>query len=194
MHFVLFLNTKCIDSIGQVSWLLQPTPFLETYRIFNMRHFNYFIASWLVFLLAACAMDPNAGGGALNSNAAKVHIYTPDEQAGMSATGTIPTMLAPSEVRAHFENLQNGKASKPTGEVNYCDAGLAQLIQMRRKEALNAIAESCGGEDKYRITHEGLGDVKARYVGSVQLTPSCTRSKVVIFRCTGALPKPDMRK
>lgn len=142
--------------------------------------------------LSGCALDPNAGGGVLTSNAAKVHIYTPEEQAGMTESGTIPTMLAPSEIRAHFENA--GKVTKPTGEVNYCDAGLAQLIQARRNEALTAIAQACGGETKYQIRHEGLGDVKARYVGNLKITPSCNRSKVVVFRCTGAQPKPDMRK
>lgn len=143
-------------------------------------------------LVFGCALDPNAGGGAFTANAAKAYIYTPEEQAGMTPEGTIPTMLAPSEIRAHFENA--GKVTKPTGEVNYCDAGLAQLVQMRRNQALAAIAQACGGDDKYQIRHEGLGNVKARYVGSFQLTPGCTRSKVVIFRCTAAQPKPDLRK
>jgi hypothetical protein len=143
-------------------------------------------------ILSGCALDPNAGGGAFTPNAAKAHIYTPEEQAGMTAEGTIPTLLTPSEIRAYMENAN--KVTKPTGEVNYCDAGLAQLIQMRRNEALAAIAEACGGETKYQIRHEGLGNVKARYLGNFQLTPSCTRSKVVVFRCTGAQPKPEMRK
>lgn len=146
----------------------------------------------LAIPLSGCALDPNAGGGVLTSNAAKVHVYTPEEQAGMTESGTIPTMLTPSELRAHFENA--GKVTKPTGEVNYCDAGLAQLIQARRNEALAAIAQACGGDTKYQIRHEGLGDVKARYVGNFKITPSCNRSKVVVFRCTGAQPKPDMRK
>jgi hypothetical protein len=143
-------------------------------------------------VLCGCALDPNAGGGALTANAALVHIYTAEEQAGMTPEGTIPTMLTPSELRAHFENA--GKVTKPTGQVNYCDAGLAQLIQRRRNEALAAVAQACGGETKYEIRHEGLGNVKARYLGNFKLTPDCTRSKVVIFRCTGAQPKPDMRK
>jgi hypothetical protein len=150
------------------------------------------IAVLLTMLLTGCALDPNAGGGLLTSNAAKVYIYTPEEQAGMTPEGTIETMITPSEIRERFKNA--GKVVKPTGEVNYCDAGLAQLIQARRNEALGAIAQACGGESQYQIRHEGLGDVKARYLGNFKLTPSCTRSKVVIFRCTGAQPKPDMRK
>ena len=55
--------------------------------------------------LSGCAADPGARGGVLFSNAAKVtHIYTPEEQANMTAEGTIPTMVAPSELRAYFEN------------------------------------------------------------------------------------------
>ncbi len=142
--------------------------------------------------LVGCAIDPNAGGGMFSSNAAKAYIYTPEEQANMTAEGTIPTMLTPSEVKELFANKK--KITKPTGDVNYCDAGLSSLVQARRNQALAAIDEACGGKDQYSIRHEGLGNVKARYVGNVQLTPSCNQSKVIIFRCSGAQPKPDMRK
>ncbi|MBX9612303.1 MAG: hypothetical protein K2X51_11845 [Burkholderiales bacterium] len=141
---------------------------------------------------AGCAADPGGSGGLLSSNAAKVYIYTPEEQAGMTPEGTMETMMTPSEIRERFKNA--GKVTKPTGEVNYCDAGLPQLVQSRRNEALAAIAEACGGDDQYRIRHEGLGNVKARYLGNFKLTPSCTRSKVIIFRCNGVQPKPDSRK
>lgn len=145
--------------------------------------------------LAGCAADPGGGGGVgglFSSNAAKVYIYTPEEQAGMTPEGAMETMMTPSEIRERFKNA--GKVTKPTGEVNYCDAGLPQLVQSRRNEALAAIAEACGGEEKYSIRHEGPGNVKARYLGNFQLSPSCTRSKVVIFRCNGVQPKPDSRK
>lgn len=146
----------------------------------------------LAVLLSGCALDPGARTGGLFSNAAKAHIYTPEEQANMTADGTIPTMVAPSELRAYFENAK--KATKPTGEVNYCDAGLSSLVQSRRNEALAAIDDACGGKDQYSIRHEGPGHIKAHYAGNIQLTPSCNRSKVIIFRCSGAQPKPDMRK
>ena len=142
--------------------------------------------------LAGCAIDPNAGGGAFSSNAAKAYIYTPEEKANMSDRGTIPTMLTPSEIREFYKNA--GKDTKPTGEVSYCDAGLAQLVQSRRNEALAAIDAACGGKNQYSIRHEGEGAPKARYVGNFQLTPSCTRGKNIIFRCSGVQPKPDMRK
>lgn len=146
----------------------------------------------IALALAGCATDPNAGGGMFSSNAGKAYIYTPEEQANMTTDGTIPTMLTPSEVKELFSNPR--KITKPTGEVNYCDAGLAALVQSRRNEALAAIDAACGGKDQYSIRHEGLGNVKARYAGNIQLTPGCTRSKVIIFRCNGAQPKPDMRK
>jgi hypothetical protein len=142
--------------------------------------------------LSGCAIDPIARGGILSTNAAKAYIYTPEEQANMTESGTIPTMLTPSEVKELFSRKQ--KVEKPTGEVNYCDAGLSSLIQARRNEALASIDEACGGKDQYSIRHEGLGNIKARYVGNVQLTPGCARSKVIIFRCNGAQPTPDMRK
>ncbi len=146
----------------------------------------------LVVTLSGCALDPGSRGGGMFSNAATAYIYTPEEQANMTSKGVGSTMLLPSEIREAFKNAR--KETKPTGEVNYCDAGLSQLVQARRNEALAAIDEACGGKDQYSIRHEGLGNVKARYVGNFQLTPSCTRSKVIIFRCSGAQPKPDMRK
>lgn len=142
--------------------------------------------------LSACAVDPGAGGGLLNSNAAQAYIYTLEEQENMTENGTLPTMMTPSEVEAMF--ARKDKITKPTGEVNYCDAGLSALVQARRNEALAAIDAACGGKDQYSIRHEGPGNVKARYVGSLQLTPSCARSKVIIFRCNGEQPQPDMRK
>ena len=146
----------------------------------------------LLASLAGCAADPGAKDGGMFSNAAKAYIYTPEEQANMTSKGVGSTMLLPSEIREAFKNAK--KETKPTGEVNYCDAGLSQLVQARRNEALAAIDEACGGKDQYSIRHEGLGNVKARYVGNFQLTPSCIRSKVIIFRCSGAQPKPEMRK
>lgn len=146
----------------------------------------------LLASLAGCAADPGAKDGGMFSNAAKAYIYTPEEQANMTSKGVGSTMLLPSEIREAFKNAK--KETKPTGEVNYCDAGLSQLVQARRNEALAAIDEACGGKDQYSIRHEGLGNVKARYVGNFQLTPSCTRSKVIIFRCSGAQPNPEMRK
>lgn len=146
-------------------------------------------------VLSGCAGGVAGSFDSVNfSNAAQVHIFTPEEQNGMTAEGTIPTMLAPSEVRAHFEKIRAGKNTKPTGVVTYCDAGLAQLIQARRNQALAAIDGACGGKDQYEIRHEGLGNLKVRYAGNLQLGASCARSKEIIFRCNGVQPKPNLSK
>lgn len=163
---------------------------LQKWKIHGLRYVAARLPLLGMALLAGCAIDPASSGGLLSGNAGKAYIYTPEEQANMSESGTIPTMLTPSELKAYFSR----KAVKPTGEVNYCDAGLSALVQARRNEALAAIDEACG-KDQYAITHEGLGNVKARYLGNIQLTPGCARSKVVIFRCTGERkPRPDRRK
>ena len=153
---------------------------------------SFFSILAVAAMLSGCAADPGGRNGGLFSNAAKAHIYTQEEQENMTANGTIPTMIAPSELRDYFKNAKN--VTKPTGEVNYCDAGLPALVQSRRNQALAAIDEACGGKDKYSIRHEGPGHIKARHLGSIQLTPGCSRSKVIIFRCAGVQPKPDMRK
>ncbi len=62
-------------------------------------------------------------------------------------------MTAPSEIRELLANA--GKETKSTGEVNYCDAGLASLIQARRDEALNAIATACGAPTSTRFGTKG---------------------------------------
>ena len=55
------------------------------------------------------------------------------------------------------------------------------LIEARGKEALTAVAQACGGEDKYRVRFEGPGHVQARYLGNFQITTSCNRSHVGFF-------------
>lgn len=146
------------------------------------------------FGISGCAGGAASSFDSVNfSNAAQVHIFTPEEQDAMTAEGTIPTMLAPSEIRAHFEKIRAGKNTKPTGVVTYCDAGLPQLIQARRNQSLAAIDSACGGNDQYEIRHEGLGNLRARSAGRIQIGASCTRSKEIIFRCNGVQPTPHPR-
>lgn len=55
-------------------------------------------------LISGCAGGSAVGFDSGNfSNAAQVHIFTSEEQNGMTAEGTIPTMLAPSEIRGWSE-------------------------------------------------------------------------------------------
>lgn len=145
-------------------------------------------------LLTGCATG--AGGiDSLNfSNAAKVHIFTPEEQAGMTADGAIPTMLAPSEIREHFQKIRDGKNTKPTGAVNYCGAGLSSLVQSRRNAALAAIDGACGGKDQYAIRREGSGYMEVSNAGNVRIGASCNRPMSIYFRCDGVQPTPEIRK
>lgn len=116
--------------------------------------------------------------GCANTN---VHIYTPEEQAGMTSDGTIATMVTPSELRKHFENA--GKVTKPTGYVSYCNAGL--LSGSARSEALKAIDGACGGNGQYTI----LRAVPMLDAVNTAVGTSCNRSEMIVFRCNGMQPK-----
>ncbi|MFZ1765384.1 MAG: hypothetical protein WAT68_01780 [Candidatus Nitrotoga sp.] len=137
--------------------------------------------------LAGCASGIDS---ALFSNAAQVHIFTPEEQAGMTPDGAIPTMLTPSEIRESFKNA--GKVTKPTGAVNYCGAGMSALVQSRRNAALSAINGACGGKDQYTIRREGSGYIEVSHVGNVRIGGECNRPMSIYFRCNGVQPKPDI--
>jgi len=134
-------------------------------------------------ILCAIALAGCASGidGAMFSNAAKVHIFTPEEQAGMTPDGAIETMITPSEIRERFKNA--GKVTKPTGAVNYCGAGLSQLVISRRNAALEAIDGVCGGRDQYKIRREGSGYIEVSQVGKVRIGSDCNRPMAIYFRC-----------
>lgn len=145
-----------------------------------------------ISLLSGCAGGAGGIDSALFSNAAKVHIFTPEEQANMTADGAIPTMVTPSEIREYYKNA--GKITKPTGAVNYCGAGLSSLVQSRRNAALVAIDGACGGKDQYTIRREGSGYIQASHVGNVKIGGDCMRPMSIYFRCNGVQPKPEIRK
>lgn len=138
-----------------------------------------------VFSLVGCASSIDT---VMFSNAAKVHIFTPQEQSEMTPEGTIQTMITPSELREYFKNA--AKVTKPTGVVNYCGSGLPSLVKSRRNVATLAIDEVCGGKDNYTIRREGLGNVAVRQIGSLQVGASCVRPMSIYFRCNGIQPKP----
>ncbi|MGB4811072.1 MAG: hypothetical protein WBP13_01125 [Methylophilaceae bacterium] len=157
-----------------------------------MKNTNFKTMFFAISLLSGCA----GGSGGIDSinfsNAAKVHIFTPEEQAEMSPDGAIETMITPSEIRERFKNA--GKVTKPTGAVNYCGAGLSSLVQSRRNSALAAIDGACGGKDQYSIRREGPGYMEVSHVGNVRIGASCNRPMSIYFRCNGAQPKPEIRK
>lgn len=144
--------------------------------------------------LAGCATGSRSIDSVLFNNATKVHIFTPEEQEQMAADGAIPTMLAPSEIREHFEKIRAGKITKPTGAVNYCGTGLSSLIQARRNAAIEGIDEACGGKDQYTIRREGSGYMEVSHIGNIEIGPNCTRPMSIYFRCNGIQPKPEIRK
>jgi PBP1b-binding outer membrane lipoprotein LpoB len=148
------------------------------------------IAAVLSVTIALAGCVSGAIDSANFNNAAKVHLFTPEEQNAMTAEGTIPTMLAPSEIREHFEKIRSGKNTKPTGAVNYCGAGLSSLVQSRRNAALAAIDAVCGGTGKYTIKREGSGYMEVSHVGNVRIGASCNRPMSIYFRCNGVQPNP----
>lgn len=146
----------------------------------------------VVVLLSSCATGAGGFDSINFNNAAKVHIFTPEEQSNMTADGAIPTMVTPSEIREYYKNA--GKITKPTGVVNYCGAGLSSLVQSRRNAALAAIDGACGGKDQYSIRREGPGYMEVSHVGNVKIGGDCMRPMSIYFRCNGVQPKPEIRK
>lgn len=142
--------------------------------------------------LAGCASGSAGVDSALFSNAAQVHIFTPEEQSQMSPDGAMETMITPSEIRERFKNA--GKVTKPTGAVNYCGAGVSPLVQSRRNAALAAIDGACGGNEQYSVRREGPGYMEVSHVGNVRIGASCTRPMSIYFRCNGVQPKPEISK
>ncbi len=125
------------------------------------------VVALTTFALAGCASNQN------------VHLYTPAEQAGMTADGAIATMLAPSELPEYFS--QAGKAAKPTGHISYCNAGA--LSGSARSDALQTVARICGAGQYTIVRAIPMLDAVNTAVGT-----SCTRSEMIIFRCDGQQP------
>lgn len=68
-----------------------------------------------------------------------------------------------------------------TGEVQYCNAGLPQLVESRRQDALKEISQICNGN--YYVTAETDSTMLGSYAGNIALTPSCNRGRTIIFKC-----------
>lgn len=93
-----------------------------------------------------------------------------------------------------FSASENANRSAPefgaTGEVRYCGAGMPPLVQERKKNALAAAAQACGGDNHYAITGESPTDnAPATFMGvAVQCTGFAGR--IIYFKCKGPQPKP----
>lgn len=119
----------------------------------------------LTITLTGCASTANP---VFNSSVKKAYIYSPHENKEM---GT-PAMMRDA-----------------TGEVRYCQGGLPQLIKARQEEAYKAIAEACGGSDKYVIKGELMSDASSPIMG-VDFQCTGNSGRAIIFKCTGKKPQP----
>ena len=85
-----------------------------------------------------------------------------------------------------------GEADDPppvgaTGEVRYCQSGLPSLVAARQKEAYAAIAQACGGEDKYNIRGEMMADATGSFMG-VDVQCQGNAGRAIVFACKGGKP------
>ncbi|MDO9205071.1 hypothetical protein [Methylotenera sp.] len=135
----------------------------------------------VIVLLSSCATGAGGFDSINFNNAAKVHIFTPEEQSNMTSDGAIPTMITPSELVELSKSA--GKVAKPTGHISYCNAGL--LSRSARSDALKAIDGACGGKGQFTIVRA----VPMLDAVNIAVGVSCTRSEMIIFRCNSAQAK-----
>ena len=78
-----------------------------------------------------------------------------------------------------------------TGEISYCDAGLAFQVKSRKEQAYAAIAQACGGDDKYVVQGDlSSGGSAKTVVAGIETSCPGLAGRVIIFKCTGAKPRP----
>ncbi|MDM7941388.1 MAG: hypothetical protein QUV35_02050 [Hydrogenophaga sp.] len=101
------------------------------------------------------------------------HIYSPEE----TRSGGIGTSIIPRG---------------STGEISYCDAGMAFQVKSRRDQAYAAIAAACQGEDRYTIVGDYSSGGQARtVVGGIETSCPGLAGRKIIFKCTGPAPRPS---
>ena len=130
-----------------------------------MRKISCAIASVGVIVLAGCA--GGTSNPVFNTAAQKAYIYSASENSNRST----PEFGA-------------------TGEVRYCGAGMPQLVQGRKKNALAAAAQACGGENNYAITGESQTDNAPATLMGVAVQCTGFAGRIVYFKCKGAQPRP----
>lgn len=125
-----------------------------------MRPTVFLAASSILISIAGCASTANP---IFSSKTEKVYVYSPGE------------------------DRMRGMAPGATGDVRFCSEGIPGAA--RRKEALKAIAETCGGEEKYAITGELMSDATGSFMGvPVQCVGNSGRQ--LVFKCLGPKPTP----
>jgi hypothetical protein len=125
----------------------------------------YIVVPLLLVVVTGCASTANP---IFNSSVKKAYIYSAYENQEM---GTPDIMRG------------------ATGEVRYCQGGLPQLVKARQKEAYDAIAEACGGDDQYIITGELMADASSPFMG-VDFQCVGNSGRAIIFKCKNKKPQP----
>ncbi len=123
--------------------------------------------SYLVFLALLISITGCAGA------VKPPHIYSPEET-GKQGFGGV--------------SAKEGA----TGEISYCDAGMAFQVKSRKDQTYAAIAKACGGDDKYYVTGDLASGGQARtVVGGIETSCTGLAGRLIIFKCTGTVkPKP----
>ena len=138
---------------------------LCTTQEFQLRKISHAIALMGIIVLAGCA--GGTSNPVFNTAAQKAYIYSTSENTNRSAPGF-----------------------GATGEVRYCGAGMAPLVQERKKNALAAAAQACGGENNYAIIEESQTDNAPATVMGVAVQCTGFAGRIVYFKCKGAQPRP----
>ena len=145
--------------------MARDTPWSATHRSFKLQKINYASAITSIIFLAGCA--GGTSNPVFNTTAQKAYIYSSSENTNRSAPGY-----------------------GATGEVRYCGAGMAPLVQERKKNALAAAAQACGGENNYAIIGESQTDDAPATVMGVAVQCTGFAGRIVYFKCKGAQPRP----
>ena len=131
-------------------------------KLRNISHVFAFIG---IIILAGCA--GGASNPVFNTAAQKAYIYSASENTNRSAPGY-----------------------GATGEVRYCGAGMPPLVQERKKNALAAAAQACGGENNYAIIDEVQTDNAPATLMGVAVQCTGFAGRIVYFKCKGTQPRP----
>lgn len=114
--------------------------------------------------------------------------------AGCAGGTSNPVFNTAAQKAYIFSASENSNRSTPefgaTGEVRYCGAGMPPLVQERKKNALAAAAQACGGENNYAITGESQTDNAPATLMGVAVQCTGFAGRIVYFKCKGAQPKP----
>lgn len=121
------------------------------------------LAALAVLTIAGCA---SPGNPVFNSSVKKARIYAPHENRGGFG---VPSIVVGA-----------------TGEVRYCQAGLPALVKARQQEAYAAIAQACGGEDRYSIRGEMMASGATGSMMGVDVQCVGNAGRAIVFACKGA--------